>query len=177
MSPIIYGQICMITFCREQLRIVKQPGLIWKQPTKIDWQKWVLITMPCLLTTAEFNFHGLNITKITQKWIHSCGFSIRWERQALEHCNCVLYWLTNSFLQKKKKDTASILLIEISCDNCDHYLSNEKKMLRKKDQKDIHYIWHIFVWKSIEKKYMKSKTFSFGDLKRSWRKFVSDRMK
>lgn len=103
MSPIIYGQICMITFCREQLRIVKQPGLIWKQPTKIDWQKWVLITMPCLLTTAEFNFHGLNITKITQKWIHSCGFSIRWERQALEHCNCVLYWLTNSFLQKKKR--------------------------------------------------------------------------
>lgn len=131
MSPIIYGQICMITFCREQLRIVKQPGLIWKQPTKIDWQKWVLITMPCLLTTAEFNFHGLNITKITQKWIHSCGFSIRWERQALEHCNCVLYWLTNSFLQKKK-DTASILLIEISCDNCDHYLSNEKKCLGKK---------------------------------------------
>lgn len=27
-SSIIYSQMCMITFCREQLRTVKQPGLI-----------------------------------------------------------------------------------------------------------------------------------------------------
>lgn len=107
-----------------QLRIVKQPELIWKQPTKIDWQNWVLITMPWLLNTAEFNFHGLNITKISQKWVCSWVFSIWWERQALEHCNCVLCCLSNSCLRKSKRYSKHFTYRDILW---------QLKMLRKKE--------------------------------------------
>lgn len=94
--------MCMIIFCKEQLRIVKHPGLIWSQhhnglaKLSINYH-----TLPP--TAAEFNFHGLNITKITQKWIHSCGLSKWWQRTTFAHCNFVLYCLTNSCLQKKIK--------------------------------------------------------------------------
>lgn len=124
------------------------------EPTYQYWLAKLSINYHALPpTAAEFNFHGLHITKITQKWIHPSGLSKWWQRPTFTHCNCVLYCLTNSCLQKKikKEYTENILLISCGTHSCI----------------EMH-------WKEI---YRLENTMCFRGFQRCWRHFAQDRVK